>query len=116
MQHHNINILTHTSVQSGYQITQKRVPIAERGFLEFVVRRDLPGVASEWSGSVMRVGIKQIHIEQDRGRILYNPNDLDGNTTTVDFSRSGAWLPCTMTILVRFSSISANVHQASLII
>ena len=68
------------------------MPIAERGFLEFVVRKDLPGIISERSGSVMCVAIKQIHMEQDSGRILYNPSDPDGNTTMVDFSRSGVLL------------------------
>ena len=37
----------------------------------------------------MRVAIKQIHLEQDSGRIQYNPRDPEGNTTVVDFSRSG---------------------------
>ena len=76
-------------LQSGYQITQKRVPIAEKGFLEFMVRKDLPGIPSEQSGRVMQVAIKQIHLEQDSGRIQYNPSDPDGNTTVVDFRRSG---------------------------
>ena len=88
---HLLLLLTHChpSLQSGYQITQKRVPIAERGFLEFVVSKDFPGVTSEWLGRVMRVAVKQIHLEQDSGRTQYNPSDPDGNTTMVDFSRSG---------------------------
>ena len=65
------------------------MPIAEKGFLEFMVRKDLPGIPSEQSGRVMRVAIKQIHLEQDSGRIQYNPRDPDGNTTVVDFRRSG---------------------------
>ena len=86
-----IHLLTHChpSLQSGYQITQKRVPIAERGFLEFVVSKDFPGVTSEWLGRMMRVAVKQIHLEQDSGQTQYNPSDPDGNTTMVDFSRSG---------------------------
>ena len=35
------------------------------------------------------VPIKQIHLEQDSGWIQYNPRDPDGNTTMVDFRRSG---------------------------
>ena len=76
-------------LQSGCQIIQTMVPIAEKGFLEFVVRKDLPGIPSEQSGHVMRVAIKQIHLEQDSGRIQYNLRDPDGNTTMVDFRRSG---------------------------
>ena len=76
----------HPSLQSGYQIMQKRVPIAERGFREFVVSRDFPRVTSEWLGRVMCVAIKQIHLEQDSGWTQYNPSDPDGNTTMVDFS------------------------------
>ena len=46
-------------------------------------------IPSEQSGRVMRVAIKQIHLEQDSGRIQYNPRDPDGNTTVVNFRRSG---------------------------
>ena len=62
--------------------------VAGRGFLEFVVSKDFPGVTSEWLGRVMCVAVKQIHLEQDSGWTQYNLRDPDGNTTMVDFSQS----------------------------
>src|SRR5579871_5976380 len=63
----------------GYQISQYAHPIVGEGEIE--VERD--------DGSVFRVGIERLHLEQDAGKSIH---DLDPNWTYVDLNRAGTAL------------------------
>ncbi len=63
----------------GYQISQYAHPIVGEG--EIAVERD--------DGSVFRVGIERLHLEQDAGKSIH---DLDPNWTYVDLNRAGTAL------------------------
>lgn len=53
----------------GYQITQQFRPIAKEG--EIILRRDLDSISDEYK----RIRIKQIQLEQDTGKTLYDSFD-----------------------------------------
>lgn len=63
---------------SGYQITQWFSPIAKDGFLDIELK--------EKDGSTFkkRIGIKQIHLEEDAGKLIH-----EGAHTLIDMNRSG---------------------------
>jgi aspartyl-tRNA(Asn)/glutamyl-tRNA(Gln) amidotransferase subunit B len=57
----------------NYQITQYRVPLCSGGYLVL-------------SGGNRRIRITRIHVEEDAGKLIHDPND---NCTLVDMNRSG---------------------------
>ena len=59
----------------GYQISQYELPIAEHGFIDIEV-----------DGSLQRVGITRIHMEEDAGKLGHDP---DRPVSMVDFNRTG---------------------------
>lgn len=66
---------------SGHQLTQWFSPICTDGFLEI----DTPNNAVNPRETVRkRVGIKQIHLEEDAGKLIH-----DGEYTLIDMNRSG---------------------------
>lgn len=58
----------------AYQITQSRMPLCRNGYLDITV-----GDASR------RIGIRQIHIEEDAGKLVHHPT----NGTLIDYNRCG---------------------------
>ena len=60
----------------NYQITQKRHPVGHGGWLEIVA-----------DGQTQRVGITDVHLEEDTGKLLH-PEE-GGAESLVDFNRSG---------------------------
>ena len=59
----------------GYQISQYELPICEHGYIEIGV-----------DGSIKRVGITRIHMEEDAGKSIH---DNTGNYSFVDLNRAG---------------------------
>ncbi len=59
----------------GYQISQYELPLCEKGYVEIV-----PG------GTVKRIGITRIHLEEDAGKNMHLPN---GGASLVDLNRAG---------------------------
>lgn len=59
----------------GYQITQYDQPLCSNGWIE--IRTD--------DGSMKRIGIERLHIEEDTGRLVHMP---DGSSL-IDYNRSG---------------------------
>lgn len=63
-------------IPKGYQISQYFVPLGSRGYLE------LPND----DGEARHVGIKQIHLEEDAGKLVHGPS---GTYSLVDYNRAG---------------------------
>jgi aspartyl-tRNA(Asn)/glutamyl-tRNA(Gln) amidotransferase subunit B len=63
----------------GYQISQYDRPIAEHGFI------DVPSDG----GSVKRVGITRLHLEEDAGKSLHDGLPDSAHYTYIDLNRSG---------------------------
>jgi aspartyl-tRNA(Asn)/glutamyl-tRNA(Gln) amidotransferase subunit B len=59
----------------GYQISQYELPIAEHGHVDIEVNGDL-----------RRIGITRIHMEEDAGKLIHDP---DRPVSMVDFNRTG---------------------------
>lgn len=59
----------------GYQISQYELPICEHGYIDIDV-----------SGSKKRIGITRIHMEEDAGKLIHDP---DRPYSMVDFNRTG---------------------------
>jgi len=59
----------------GYQISQYELPIAEHGFVDVDV-----------NGSLHRIGITRIHMEEDAGKLGHDPQRP---VSMVDFNRTG---------------------------
>ncbi len=59
----------------GYQISQYELPIAENGFVDV-----------EINGNKKRIGITRIHMEEDAGKLIHEP---DRSLSRVDFNRTG---------------------------
>ena len=59
----------------GYQISQYELPIAEHGFVDVEV-----------NGSLNRIGITRIHMEEDAGKLGHDPQRP---VSMVDFNRTG---------------------------
>lgn len=63
----------------AYQISQRLLPLGEGGFIEI----DLP------NGNVKRVGMHDIHMEEDTGKSQHGEAIGDPDSSLVDFNRSG---------------------------
>jgi aspartyl-tRNA(Asn)/glutamyl-tRNA(Gln) amidotransferase subunit B len=59
----------------GYQISQYGQPLAERGHLDIIV-----------NGATRRIGLTRIHMEEDAGKLLHDPNQP---SSYVDLNRAG---------------------------
>jgi aspartyl-tRNA(Asn)/glutamyl-tRNA(Gln) amidotransferase subunit B len=59
----------------GYQISQYELPIALDGFIDI-----------ETNGNPKRIGITRIHMEEDAGKLIHDP---DRPLSMVDFNRTG---------------------------
>ena len=59
----------------GYQISQYELPLAEHGFVDVEV-----------NGSINRIGITRIHMEEDAGKLGHDPHRP---FSMVDFNRTG---------------------------
>ncbi|MDX9788777.1 MAG: Asp-tRNA(Asn)/Glu-tRNA(Gln) amidotransferase subunit GatB [Desulfobacterales bacterium] len=59
----------------GYQISQYELPIARNGYIDIDV-----------TGSEKRIGIHRIHMEEDAGKLIHEPNQP---MSRVDFNRTG---------------------------
>ncbi|HSQ77914.1 MAG TPA: Asp-tRNA(Asn)/Glu-tRNA(Gln) amidotransferase GatCAB subunit B, partial [Nitrospirota bacterium] len=59
----------------GYQISQYELPVCEGGHVEIVV-----------DGKVKRIGLTRIHLEEDAGKNLHQP---EGGASLVDLNRAG---------------------------
>jgi aspartyl-tRNA(Asn)/glutamyl-tRNA(Gln) amidotransferase subunit B len=59
----------------GYQISQYELPIAQHGYVEIEV-----------NGSTHRIGITRIHMEEDAGKLVHDPQRP---VSRVDFNRTG---------------------------
>ena len=59
----------------GYQISQYELPICEHGHVEIVVE-----------GTVKRIGLTRIHLEEDAGKNLHQ---AESNASLVDLNRAG---------------------------
>ena len=59
----------------GYQISQYELPIATDGYLDI-----------EIDGRVIRIGITRIHMEEDAGKLIHDP---DRPISRVDLNRTG---------------------------
>lgn len=68
----------------GYQISQYDLPVCQNGYIEVV--RD--------EGSVFRVRIKRIHLEEDAGKLIHGTgsNIIESDAAFVDLNRAGAGL------------------------
>lgn len=66
---------------SGYQLTQWFSPIATSGFLDIEIEEH---AVNPPKTSVKRIRIKQIHLEEDAGKLIHS-----GNSTLIDLNRSG---------------------------
>ena len=62
----------------GYQISQYEQPLATAGALEYTT-----------AGTVKRVRITRVHMEEDAGRSLHDGFSDSGQKTYLDFNRSG---------------------------
>jgi len=63
---------------NAYQISQLHAPICRNGYLEIEDSSQVPG------GSKKKIGISQIHMEEDAGKLVH-----DQNGTFMDFNRCG---------------------------
>jgi aspartyl-tRNA(Asn)/glutamyl-tRNA(Gln) amidotransferase subunit B len=59
----------------GYQISQYELPVCEHGYVEIVVE-----------GTVKRIGLTRIHLEEDAGKNLHQ---TESNASLVDLNRAG---------------------------
>ncbi|MGQ9461552.1 MAG: Asp-tRNA(Asn)/Glu-tRNA(Gln) amidotransferase subunit GatB [Candidatus Fervidibacter sp.] len=62
----------------GYQISQKYLPIGYDGWLEIEV-----------SGRTKKVGIADVHLEEDTAKSIHGEEAGDPTATLIDFNRSG---------------------------
>jgi len=62
----------------GYQITQYRLPLAEKGFIE---------IDSE--NGIKRIGIDRVNLEEDAGKLLHEGLSESDTKSYIDFNRCG---------------------------
>jgi len=62
----------------GYQISQFEEPLSENGFLEI-----------EINGTLKRIGIKRIHMEEDAGKQIHPEGDKEVIESKIDINRCG---------------------------
>lgn len=60
----------------AYQISQLYLPFARNGFIDI----------SDDKGNIKRIGIHEIHMEEDAGKLIHSE---DGNETFTDYNRCG---------------------------
>ncbi|KAG4436493.1 hypothetical protein IFR05_008034 [Cadophora sp. M221] len=105
----------HWDQPSGYQITQYYEPFAKDGYITLYAH---DGIAKE-DGDQIRIGIKQIQMEQDTAKTISQPGDIH----LLDFNRVGLPLieiitlpqihhPSTAVALVRKVQIILNAVDA----
>jgi aspartyl-tRNA(Asn)/glutamyl-tRNA(Gln) amidotransferase subunit B len=105
----------HWDQPSGYQITQYYEPFAKDGYLTLYAH---DGIAKE-DGAEIRIGIKQVQMEQDTAKTISQPGDIH----LLDFNRVGLPLieiitlpqihhPSTAAALVRKVQILLNAVDA----
>ena len=61
----------------GYQISQKHLPLATNGYVDF-----------QFEGEINRVRIHQIHLEEEAAKLVHADVTGDPNRSYVDFNRS----------------------------
>jgi len=83
----------------GYQISQRETPIGINGRFEFVS-----------DGEVKSVGIRQIHIEEDAGKLVH----FESGITGVDYNRAGVPLIEIVTEPELFSSSDARAFMEAM--
>ncbi|WP_129713887.1 Asp-tRNA(Asn)/Glu-tRNA(Gln) amidotransferase subunit GatB [Pedobacter sp. SYP-B3415] len=66
----------YADLPKGYQITQDRVPVCGKGYLDVTLQ----------DGSISRIGINRIHLEEDAGKSIH---DQDDNYSYIDLNRAG---------------------------
>jgi aspartyl-tRNA(Asn)/glutamyl-tRNA(Gln) amidotransferase subunit B len=66
----------YADLPKGYQITQDTTPICTNGFVDVKLK----------DGSVSRIGITRIHMEEDAGKSIH---DQDYKDTLIDLNRAG---------------------------
>ncbi|WP_432710245.1 Asp-tRNA(Asn)/Glu-tRNA(Gln) amidotransferase subunit GatB [Pedobacter sp.] len=66
----------YADLPKGYQITQDNLPICQGGYIEVTLG----------NGSVKRIGINRIHLEEDAGKSMHDQND---RYSYVDLNRAG---------------------------
>ena len=66
----------YADLPKGYQITQDKTPICNGGFIDAKLK----------DGSVKRVNLTRIHMEEDAGKSMH---DIDAFDTLVDLNRAG---------------------------
>jgi aspartyl-tRNA(Asn)/glutamyl-tRNA(Gln) amidotransferase subunit B len=64
----------------GYQISQFEHPIAAHGFIE---------IELEEEKGTKRIGITRIHMEEDAGKLMHEPDGGSSDNSYVDFNRAG---------------------------
>ena len=79
----------------GYQISQYENPIGENGWLDITLA----------DGSVKRVHIRRVHLEEDTGKLIH----AGGNESEIDYNRSGVPL---MEIVTEFPPDIATPDEA----
>ena len=105
----------HWDQPSGYQITQYYEPFAKDGYITLYAH---DGIAKE-DGDKIRIGIKQVQMEQDTAKTISQPGDIH----LLDFNRVGLPLieiitlpqihhPSTAAALVRKVQILLNAVDA----
>jgi len=68
----------------GYQISQFYAPFCKQGFLNIPIVLKSPDQSD--SVGFKKVGIKEIHLEEDTGRLSHSPEE---DYSSVDFNRAG---------------------------
>src|SRR5208337_4673128 len=71
----------------NYQISQSYHNLGRDGHLDIIVPRSEPRSGAE-SGAVKRVGIWNVHLEEDAGKLVH-PEGAGANYTLVDLNRAG---------------------------
>jgi aspartyl-tRNA(Asn)/glutamyl-tRNA(Gln) amidotransferase subunit B len=66
----------YADLPKGYQITQDNLPICQNGYLDVTLG----------DGSIKRIGINRIHLEEDAGKSMHDQHDL---YSYVDLNRAG---------------------------
>ncbi|PST83308.1 Asp-tRNA(Asn)/Glu-tRNA(Gln) amidotransferase GatCAB subunit B [Pedobacter yulinensis] len=66
----------YADLPKGYQITQDRMPICGKGYLDVTLK----------DGSTSRIGINRIHLEEDAGKSIH---DQDDKFSYIDLNRAG---------------------------
>ncbi|MBG6235770.1 aspartyl-tRNA(Asn)/glutamyl-tRNA(Gln) amidotransferase subunit B [Pedobacter sp. CAN_A7] len=66
----------YADLPKGYQITQDNLPICQNGYLDVTLG----------DGSIKRIGINRIHLEEDAGKSMHDQND---HYSYVDLNRAG---------------------------